>query len=75
MVAHSDLGYDEWQIAIEYEGRQHAEREQFTRDLTRYSLMGSNGWLLLRFGGSDAFRPARVVDRVAAALRSRGARW
>ena len=75
VVAHADLGYEQWRIAIEYEGRQHAEREQFRRDLTRYSIMGSNGWLLLRFGGDDAFRPARVVDRVAGALRSRRARW
>lgn len=74
-VAHADLGYEEWRIAIEYEGRQHAEPEQFGRDLTRYSLMGSNGWLLLRFGGADAFRPWVVVSRVASALRSRGARW
>jgi hypothetical protein len=74
-VAHADLGYEEWRIAIEYEGRQHAEREQFARDLTRYSLMAASGWLLLRFGGADAFRPQVVVSRVEGALRSRGATW
>ena len=71
-VAHADLGYEEWRIAIEYEGRQHAEREQFARDLTRYSRMGASGWLLLRFGGADAFQPRAVVSQVAGALRSRG---
>jgi very-short-patch-repair endonuclease len=74
-VAHADLGYEEWRIAIEYEGRQHADPKQFGRDLARYTLMGSNGWLLLRFGAADAFRPWRVVARVGDALRSRGARW
>jgi hypothetical protein len=74
-VAHADLGYSEWQVAIEYEGRQHADVRQFGLDLERYSLMSSTGWLLLRFGGSQLSRPATIVERVAGALRSRGARW
>jgi hypothetical protein len=74
-VAHADLGYSEWKIAIEYEGRQHAEPGQFGRDLERYSLMSSTGWLLLRFGWSHLSRRSTIVDRVSGALRSRGARW
>ena len=74
-VAHADLGYSEWKVAIEYEGRQHADVCQFGLDLERYSLMSSTGWLLLRFGGSQLSRPSVIVDRVAGALRSRGARW
>jgi hypothetical protein len=74
-VAHADLGYAEWKVAIEYEGRQHAELRQFGRDLERYSLMSSTGWLLLRFGRSHLARRATIVDRVSGALRSRGARW
>lgn len=75
IVAHADLGYAQWRIALEYEGRQHAERRQFQRDLARYSLMASRGWLVLRFGEDDLDRRPRVLERVTDALRSRGARW
>lgn len=74
-VAHADLGYERWKVALEYEGRQHADRRQFGRDLVRYSLMGSTGWLVLRFGRDDLRARPRVLARVAGALRSRGARW
>jgi hypothetical protein len=74
-VAHADLGYEEWRIALEYEGRHHAERRQFRRDLDRYSLMAAHGWLVLRFGEDDLRRRDRVLSRVAGALESRGARW
>jgi hypothetical protein len=74
-VAHADLGYSAWKVALEYEGRQHAESRQFGRDLERYSLMAAGGWLLLRFGAPHLHRRTTVVQRVAGALRSRGARW
>lgn len=74
-VAHADLGYRRWKVALEYEGRQHAERRQFGRDLDRYSLMASDGWLVLRFGAPHLQRRSAVIERVAGALRSRGARW
>lgn len=71
-VGHADLGYAEWKVAIEYEGRQHAGPRQFDRDLERYSLMSSAGWLLLRFGRNHLSRRSTVIHRVAGALRSRG---
>jgi hypothetical protein len=75
VVVHADLGYEEWKVALEYEGRQHAERKQFGQDLGRYTLMAADGWLVLRFGELDLPRRPRVLQRVADALRSRGARW
>jgi hypothetical protein len=74
-VAHADLGYRRERVAIEYEGRQHAERKRFREDIERYTLMAADGWLVLRFGDAHLARPATVVDRVARALRSRGAIW
>lgn len=74
-VAHADLGWARWKVALEYEGRQHADRDQFGRDIDRYSLMAADGWLLLRFTGRHLGRLDTVVDRAARALRSRGARW
>jgi hypothetical protein len=74
VVAHADLGYSEWKLAIEYEGRLHAESRQFGRDVDRYSLMAASGWLVLRFAGRHLGRGI-AVERVGGALRSRGARW
>jgi hypothetical protein len=71
-VAHTDLGYEKWKVALEYEGRQHADRDQFGRDIDRYSLMAADGWLLLRYAGRHLDRPATVVDRTQRALLSRG---
>ena len=34
VVAHSDLGWPQCRVAVEYEGRRHAERGQFGRDST-----------------------------------------
>lgn len=72
VVAHGDLGYEEWRIIIEYEGRQHSEAEQFERDIDRYSLMAADGWLVVRFAARHLRRPSVIVDRVGGALLSRG---
>ena len=72
VVAHADLGYRRHRIAVEYEGRQHAEAEQFGRDIDRYSLMAAGGWLVLRFAARHLAGPAVVVERTRRALASRG---
>ena len=72
VVAHGDLGYPEWRVLLEYEGRQHADHEQFGRDVDRYSLMGADGWLVLRFAGRHIAGPTVVVERTRRALLSRG---
>jgi very-short-patch-repair endonuclease len=74
VVAHGDLGFPEWRVLVEYDGRHHAAIDQFGRDLDRYSLMAADGWLTVRLGAPQLRRPI-VVDRVGRALRSRGARW
>jgi hypothetical protein len=71
-VAHADLGYSRWKVALEYEGRQHAEQDQFGRDIDRYSLMAADGWLTLRFASRHLGGPGTVVDRTRRALLSRG---
>ncbi|MBB3081947.1 DUF559 domain-containing protein [Geodermatophilus sabuli] len=72
VVAHGDLGYEHWKVLLEYEGRQHADREQFGRDVDRYSLMAADGWLVLRFAAGHVGGPRLVVDRTRRALTSRG---
>jgi hypothetical protein len=71
-VTHADLGYREWKVALEFEGRQHAELDQFGRDVDRYSLMAADGWLVLRFAARHLGSPVVVVDRTRRALLSRG---
>jgi hypothetical protein len=71
-VVHADLGYEEWKVALEYEGRQHADAHQFGRDVDRYSLMAADGWLTLRFAARHVTGPAVVLDRTRRALLSRG---
>lgn len=72
VVAHGDLGYPEWRVLLEYEGRHHAETEQFGRDVDRYSLMAADGWLVLRFAAGHVNGPQILVDRTRRALISRG---
>ncbi|MGY1603814.1 endonuclease domain-containing protein [Geodermatophilus sp. SYSU D00815] len=72
VVARADLGYPEWKVALEYEGRQHAEAGQFGRDIDRYSLMAADGWLTLRFAARHLSGPVVVLDRTTRALISRG---
>jgi hypothetical protein len=69
--AHADLGYEEWKVALEYEGRQHADEYQFGRDIDRYSLMAADGWVALRFAKRH-LGPSVVVDRTKCTLISRG---
>jgi len=71
-VAHTDLGYEEWKLALEYEGRQHADHDQFGRDVDRYSLMAADGWAVLRFAGRHLHGPSVVLERTHRALISRG---
>jgi hypothetical protein len=69
-VARADLGYARWRIALEYEGRQHADEAQFRRDIDRYSLMAADDWLVLRFASRHG--PIAVVERTRRALINRG---
>lgn len=71
VVAHGDLGYEEWRILLEYEGRQHAEPDQFGRDVDRYSLMAAEGWLVVRFANRH-LNQWTIVERTRGALLSRG---
>jgi hypothetical protein len=69
---HADLGYEEWKVALEYEGRQHADTDQFGRDIDRYSLMAADGWVTLRFAKRHLGGPSVVLDRTRRTLISRG---
>lgn len=67
-----DFAYPDQKVAIEYDGFEpHSGRAQFERDRQRQNTFVLSGWTILRFTRADlADRPRRIVDEVAAALRS-----
>ncbi|WP_342001043.1 hypothetical protein MRBLWH7_001661 [Microbacterium sp. LWH7-1.2] len=74
-IARVDLAYPALRIAIEYDGRGHAESaEQFARDADRWDDLRDNGWHLVRIlshhldGDGGA-----AVGKVRAALQRAGA--
>jgi hypothetical protein len=72
IIGHTDLGYREERVGLEYEGRHHAEGAQFDYDIDRYSRFAAAGWLVIRCGRRDlADGSAQLIQRVRAALASR----
>lgn len=53
LIGHVDLGWPELQVAVEYEGRQHADDGQFGYDVERYSRLAAAGWFVLRASRAD----------------------
>jgi hypothetical protein len=68
-----DAAYPEWGIALQYDGRHHANEEQHLRDIDRQDRTTGQGWLEVRVGKQhlEGERPA-VVSKVRRALQSRG---
>jgi hypothetical protein len=65
-----DMGWPESMVAVEYDGEQHRlDRWQYTRDIHRSEDLERLGWLVVRVVATD--RPADIIRRVLAALRSR----
>jgi len=76
VVYRLDLGYPQVRVAVEYDGRQHAENTaQWRWDVRRREELESDGWRLVVVLSGDIYRdPARTLARVMAALRDRGVR-
>ncbi|MGN7969377.1 hypothetical protein [Microbacterium sp. 22296] len=72
-VARLDLAYPEYRVAVEYDGRQHADLTQFRRDADRWPAIAAQGWMLVRVVDHHLRDPVRfVVAPVERVLRSRG---
>jgi hypothetical protein len=69
-----DLSYPDLRIAIEYDGRQHADStRQWTRDVARREELDTLGWRLLVVLSSDVFHgPGRTLERICALLTEKG---
>ena len=69
-----DLSYPEHRLAIEYDGRQHAEStRQWQRDVERREGLDQDGWrLVVVLSRGVNGRPRETLDRVVAAMRACG---
>lgn len=74
-VARVDMAYPEFRVAIEYDGRGHADADQFARDADRWDAIRALGWdhqrILKHHLDDDG--GATAVAKVRAALRRAGA--
>lgn len=70
-VAYVDLGFAEYQIAIEYEGEHHqTDRPRYVKDIRRLELLDRKGWIVIRIVAEH--RRADIVRRVREAMVARG---
>lgn len=66
-----DLGWEDFMVAIEYDGGQHqTDRYQYVKDLRVLPQVERMGWLVLRIIKEDS--DAEILVRVYSALISRG---
>jgi very-short-patch-repair endonuclease len=74
VILRLDLSYPSVKLAVEYDGRHHAELvEQRHRDLDRRDDLEDADWRLLIVTSRGIFvEPAKTLDRVWRALRARG---
>ena len=69
----SDVGYDDYRVLIELDGRTGHEGVGRFRDLNRDNQFALIEWITLRYGWFDvAYRPCLVAFQIAAALVARG---
>ncbi|HSV38174.1 MAG TPA: hypothetical protein VLI04_05390 [Nocardioidaceae bacterium] len=69
-----DLSYPAVKVAVEYDGRQHAEdKGQWNRDLDRREDLDDEEWRILVVTRKGIYvEPARTIERVFTLLRKRG---
>lgn len=67
-----DLGYEEEQVGIEYDGESHLDRDRLRSDRSRHNWLESRGWAMRYFTDYDLYRRTDLlVSTVRAALLSR----
>ena len=73
-VRRYDLSYPDLRLAIEYDGRQHAESDrQWERDIQRREDLDRDDWRIVVVLAKGVYRePGRTLERVVDAMLSRG---
>ncbi|OJF78024.1 hypothetical protein NS14008_00875 [Nocardia seriolae] len=74
-VARLDMGWSEWQIALEYDGAQHwTDPKQRSRDIDRLAALESLGWIIIRLTAAHLRNPHLILTRLRAAIATRAIR-
>jgi len=70
-----DLCYPDLLLIIEYDGRQHADNdEQWDHDIDRREDLDGEGWRMIVIRSKGIYvEPQRTLERIADAMRARGA--
>jgi hypothetical protein len=69
-VAYLDLGWEDYMVAVEYDGDQHrVDRRQYVKDIRRLESLERMGWVIVRVVAED--HPADILRRIRRALESR----
>jgi very-short-patch-repair endonuclease len=72
-VAYLDLGWEDWMVAVEYDGDHHrTDRRQYVKDIRRLAMLEEMGWIIVRVVAEDS--PAAVLHRVRAAIAASSVR-
>lgn len=72
-VAFLDVGWEEFKVAVEYDGDHHRkDRRQYVKDIGRIRMLEQMDWIIIRVIAEE--RPAAWLKRVEDALISRGCR-
>ena len=70
VFAYLDLGWEEFMVAVEYDGDQHrTDRRQYTWDVRRLELLERLGWTVIRVVAGD--RRDAILQRVRTAIARR----
>lgn len=70
VFAYLDLGWEEFMVAVEYDGDQHrTDRRQYTWDVRRLELLEHLGWIVIRVLAGD--RRDAILQRVRTAIARR----
>lgn len=73
VVRQPDLAYQEFKVAVEYDGEVHSDPAQIVRDIEREEDFAKAGWALVRISKRHMANDARAaVAKVRSALLNRG---
>ena len=67
-LARVDFAWPEDELALEYEGQWHGERQQVGSDRRRLNRLTAAGWRVLFVTAQDLRDPTRLLARIRAAL-------
>jgi very-short-patch-repair endonuclease len=70
VIAYLDMGWEDVEVAVEYDGDQHrSDRRQYTWDIRRLEMVERHGWIVIRVVAGD--KAADIIRRVRVALARR----